>query len=152
MFFPLNNSGVPEEKGAQINAIEGAGPHPDRQDHSHCHQVLFYKDYLYVVDLGTDTLSIYRFNDTNGEVNLIGNRIKTEAGAGPRHMIFHPTKPLVFVCNELNSTANVYRANASYDQLEHLQTIKTRRQEDENGEIKTNSKKWNFLYLYFRFN
>ncbi len=91
--------------------------------------------------MGTDTLSIYRFNDTNGEVNLVGNRIKTEAGAGPRHMIFHPTKPLVFVCNELNSTANVYRANASYDQLEHLQTIKTRRQEDENGEIKTNSKK-----------
>jgi 6-phosphogluconolactonase (cycloisomerase 2 family) len=86
-----------------------------------------------VVDLGTDTLSVYRFNGTNGEVNLVGDRIKTEPGAGPRHIIFHPNKPLAFVCNELNSTTNVYRTNASLGQLEHLQTIKTRRQEDENG-------------------
>jgi 6-phosphogluconolactonase len=88
--------------------------------------------------LGTDTISVYRFNDTNGEVSLVGNRIKTEAGAGPRHIIFHPSKSLAFVCNELNSTANVYRVNASHGQLELLQTIKTRRQEDENGCIKTN--------------
>ncbi len=86
-----------------------------------------------MVDLGTDTLSVYRFNDTNGEVNLVGDRIKTAPGAGPRHIIFHPNKPLAFVCNELNSTTNVYRINASLGQLEHLQTIKTRRQEDENG-------------------
>jgi 6-phosphogluconolactonase len=83
--------------------------------------------------LGTDTISVYRFNDTNGEVNLVGNRIKTEAGAGPRHIMFHPDKSLAFVCNELNSTTNVYRINSSLGQLELLQTIKTRRQEDENG-------------------
>ncbi len=129
----MNDSGIPEEAGAQTNTIDGSGPHPDRQDHSYCHHVLFYKDHLYVVDLGTDTLSVYRFNDTNGEVNLVGDRIKTAPGAGPRHIIFHPNKPLVFVCNELNSTTNVYRINASLGQLEHLQTIKTRRQEDENG-------------------
>jgi 6-phosphogluconolactonase (cycloisomerase 2 family) len=129
----LNDSGLPEVNGAQINTIDGSGPHPDRQDHSYCHHVLFYKDHLYVVDLGTDTVSVYRFNDTNGEVKLVGDRIKTAAGAGPRHIIFHPSKPLAFVCNELNSTVNVYRINASLGQLEHLQTIKTRRQEDENG-------------------
>lgn len=83
--------------------------------------------------MGTDTLNVYRFNDTNGEINLVGDRIKTEAGAGPRHIIFHPNKPLAFVCNELNSTANVYRVNESNGQLEHLQTIKTRRQQDENS-------------------
>ncbi|CAF1191930.1 unnamed protein product [Rotaria sordida] len=133
VLFPLNNLNLPEEKNAQINTIDGRGPNPDRQDHSHCHQVLFYQNYLYVVDLGTDTLNIYRFNNVNGEVSLIGNRIKTEAGAGPRHMIFHPNKSLAFLCNELNSTTNVYRINASCEQLEYLQTIKTRRQEDENG-------------------
>ena len=133
VFFPLNNSNQPEEKGAQINTIEGHGSHPNRQQHSYCHHALFHQGYLYVVDLGTDTLSIYRFDDTNGEVSLIGNRIKTEAGAGPRHIIFHPNKPLAFVCNELNSTTNVYSVNSSSGQLKHLQTIKTRRQEDENG-------------------
>ncbi|CAF3774622.1 unnamed protein product [Rotaria sordida] len=138
VLFPLNNLNLPEEKNAQINTIDGRGPNPDRQDHSHCHQVLFYQNYLYVVDLGTDTLNIYRFNNVNGEVSLIGNRIKTEAGAGPRHMIFHPNKLLAFLCNELNSTTNVYRINASCEQLEYLQTIKTRRQEDENDSSKEN--------------
>jgi 6-phosphogluconolactonase len=133
VFFPLNDSRLPEEKGAQINTIDGRGPHPDRQDHSYCHHALFHKGYVYVADLGTDTISVYRFNDTNGEASLVGDRIKTEAGAGPRHIIFHPNKPLAFVCNELNSTTNVYQTDASLGQLKLLQTIKTRRQEDENG-------------------
>lgn len=136
VLFPLNDSGYPEEKGAQINSIEGSGPHPDRQDHSYCHQVLFHKDYLYVVDLGTDTISTYRFNDTNGEVQLAGNRLRTAAGAGPRHIIFHPSKPFAFGCNELNSTANVYRVDAARGHLELVQTINTRQAEDEKGSIK----------------
>lgn len=136
VLFPLNESGFPEEKGAQVTSIEGSGPHPERQDHSYCHQVLFHKNYLYIVDLGTDTISTYRFNDTDGSVELVGNRIRTEPGAGPRHLIFHPNKPLAFACNELNSTTNVYRTDAERGQLEPLQTIKTRREEDEKGWIK----------------
>ena len=138
ILFPLNKDGFPEGKGAQITSIEGSGPNPQRQDHSYCHQVLFHKGYLYIVDLGTDTISTYRFNDTDGTVELVGNRIRTEAGAGPRHIIFHPNKPLAFVCNELNSTTNVYRVNASSGQLEFLQTIKTRREEDERGLLENN--------------
>ncbi|CAF1324181.1 unnamed protein product [Adineta steineri] len=137
-FFPLNDCKQPEEKGAQTNTVEGSGPHPTRQQHSYCHHALFHQGYLYVVDLGTDTISVYHFNDTNGEVNLINNQIKTEAGAGPRHIIFHPTKPLAFVCNELNSTTNVYRVNSSSGELEYIQTIKTRRQDDENDSSKEN--------------
>ena len=116
--FPLNESNFPEEKGAQINQLmDDMVQILDRQDHSHCHHVVFYQGYLYVVDLGTDTINVYHFNDTNGEVSLIGDRIKTEPGAGPRHIIFHPNKPLAFVCNELDSTINVYRINASIGQL-----------------------------------
>ena len=132
-FLPLNSSALPEEKGAQINSIEGSGPHPDRQDHSHCHHVVFHKDHLYLVDLGTDTVSVYRFDPASGQAKLVGDRIKTAPGAGPRHIIFHSNKPLAFVCNELNSTVDVYRVDASLGQLEHLQTISTRRQQDENG-------------------
>ncbi|CAM2712012.1 unnamed protein product, partial [Rotaria socialis] len=138
VLFPFNDSKLPEEKDAQINAIDGNGPNVDRQEHSHCHQVLFHQGYLYIVDLGTDTLSMYRFNDTNGETSLVGDRIKIEAGAGPRHLLFHPNKSLVFVCNELNSTTSVYRKNNSSDQFECIQTIKTRRPADENDATKEN--------------
>ena len=149
VFFPLNDSGYPEEEGAQTNTIEGSGPHPDRQDHSYCHQVVFHKDYLYVVDLGTDTISVYRFNDANGEVQLAGNRLRTASGAGPRHIIFHPSKPLAFGCNELNSTANVYRVNAARGQLELVQTINTRREEDEKGSIKERTLISNLNHTFF---
>lgn len=135
VLFPLNDSKFLEEKDARITTIDGHGPNASRQEHSHCHHVLFHQGYLYTVDLGVDVLSIYRFNESNGDVSLVGDHIKTEPGAGPRHMIFHPTKPLVFVCNELNSTTSVFRINTSADQFECIQTIKTRRQEDESSKI-----------------
>ncbi|CAF3697788.1 unnamed protein product [Rotaria sp. Silwood1] len=97
VLFPLNNS------------------NHDCQHHSYYHS-----GYLYVVDLGTDTLSVYRFNDANGNISLVGNRIKIEAGAGPSHIIFHPTKSLTFLCNELNSTTNVYRINILCEKFEYL--------------------------------
>lgn len=133
VLFPLNDSNYPDESGAKVFSIDGKGPNVSRQDHSHCHQVLFYEGFFYVVDLGTDTLNVYRFDDKTGQLTLVGERIRTEAGAGPRHILFHPNKSLAFVCNELNSTANVYRVDPSIGQLELIQTIKTRREQDENG-------------------
>jgi len=126
----LNKSNLPEENNAQVTTIDGHGPNNDRQDHSHCHQVQFYQGYLYVIDLGTDTINVYHYNDTNGEVRLNHDRIHTRPGAGPRHLLFHPDKPLAFVCNELDSTTCVYRIDAK---LEHQQTITTRRTEDQQG-------------------
>jgi 6-phosphogluconolactonase len=131
VLLPINKSNFPEEKGAQITSIDGSGPNKDRQDHSHCHQVVFHQDYLYVNDLGTDTINVYHYDKTNGEVRLNGDRIKTQPGAGPRHLLFHPDEPLVFVCNELDSTTNVYRIDATKGKLELQQTITTRRKEDE---------------------
>lgn len=135
--LPINSSKYPEEKGAQVVSIEGHGPNKDRQDRSHCHEVQFHNDYLYGVDLGTDTINVYRYDQTTGELQLNGDRIKTEAGAGPRHLLFHPDKPLAFVCNELNSTTNVYRIDAAKGKFEHLQVIATRRSEDQNSSLNT---------------
>ncbi|CAF1656634.1 unnamed protein product, partial [Adineta ricciae] len=137
--LPLNKSHYPEEKGAKIETVDGRGPHPDRQDHSHCHQVQFYENYLYGVDLGTDTINIYRFDDATGEMRLLHSRIQTEAGAGPRHLFFHPDKPLAFVCNELNSTTCVYRTDATLGKLQLQQTITTRRSDDEKNLTKENT-------------
>jgi len=129
--IPLNkSSNLPEEHNAHVTTIDGHGPNPNRQEHSHCHQVQFYQNCLYVNDLGTDTINVYHYNDTNGEVRLNHDRINTRPGAGPRHLLFHPDKPLAFVCNELDSTTCVYRIDAK---LEHQQTITTRRTEDQQG-------------------
>ncbi|CAF3401356.1 unnamed protein product, partial [Rotaria sp. Silwood2] len=63
---------------------------------------------------------VYRFNDANRKVNLVGNCIKTEADAKPHHIIFHPNKSLAFLRNELNSTTNVYRIHVLCEQSEYL--------------------------------
>jgi len=131
VLLPINKSNIPEEEGAQVTSIDGHGPNKDRQDHSHCHQVQFYQGYLYVIDLGTDTINVYRYNDTNGEIHLNGDRIETRPGAGPRHLLFHPDKPLAFVANELDSTTNVYRTDATIGKFELQQTITTRRSDAE---------------------
>jgi 6-phosphogluconolactonase len=87
-----------------------------------------------VIDLGTDTINVYHYNETTGVVQLNRDRIKTQPGAGPRHLLFHPDKPLAFVSNELDSTTNVYRIDAAIGTFEHQQTINTRRPEDEKSE------------------
>lgn len=134
VLLPLDESKTPSEKDVRITCIEGHGPNPDRQIHSHCHQVKFSQNYLYVIDLGTDTINAYDYNDPNGEIRLIHDRIRTQPGAGPRHILFHPEKPYAFVCNELDSTTNVYRIDATKGIFELQQTITTRRDDDKNKE------------------
>ena len=123
VLLPLNNSHLPEAKSARIATVEGRGPHPERQNHSHCHQVQFHGDHLYGVDLGTDTISIYTYKD---ELKLTGDRIRTRPGSGPRHFLFDPERSLVFLANELDSTTEVYRVDSALLQWQRLQTITTR--------------------------
>lgn len=140
--LPINQqTNFPEENGAQTASIDGHGPNKDRQEHSHCHQVQFNGDYLYVNDLGTDTVNIYNYNNTTGALRLNGDRIQTKPGAGPRHLLFHPDKPLAFVVNELDSTTNVYRTDVKAGKLELQQTITTRREDAEKRMYFKNYKK-----------
>jgi 6-phosphogluconolactonase (cycloisomerase 2 family) len=44
--------------------------------------------------------------------------------AGPRHLDFHPTKPLVYVLNELDSTITTYRQERSNGRLTPLQVVR----------------------------
>jgi 6-phosphogluconolactonase (cycloisomerase 2 family) len=121
--LPLNLARLPEQEKAHVVTVEGHGPHPVRQVQSHCHQVQFHGDHLYGVDLGTDTISIYAYKDG---LKLIGDRIRTRPGAGPRHFLFDQERSLVFLANEVDSTTDVYRVDSTLAQWQHLQTISTR--------------------------
>ena len=46
-------------------------------------------------------------------------------GAGPRHLAFHPTRPFVYVINELASTMTVFLWNQVDGSLRLLQNIST---------------------------
>lgn len=55
---------------------------------------------LFVCDLGLDTVHKYRL------LNEIAT-YKTTPGMGPRHLVFHPEKPLIYILGELNNTIEV---------------------------------------------
>jgi 6-phosphogluconolactonase len=72
----------------------------------HAHQVVQDPtgDYVLAVDLGTDTIYTYTIN--LGKLTL-KSQAKVVAGAGPRHLAFHPNGRYVYIAAELNSTITV---------------------------------------------
>ena len=89
---------------------DGSGPVDGRQESSHTHCVGFSPDnnLLAAIDLGTDGLWLYHFDETAGGLRL-AREVKLPAGSGPRHAAFHPSKPFVYVCGELDSTLMTMR-------------------------------------------
>lgn len=79
---------------------DGHGPNTARQDRSHVHCVRWTPDqkYIAVVDLGIDSVTLYRATDFS-----LASETKLPAGSGPRHIAFHPTKPLAYVMSELQT-------------------------------------------------
>lgn len=82
----------------------GSGPNP-RQVSSHLHQVLTDpgERHVLAVDLGTDSVYTYDFNPLTGHLSL-KQEVMLRAGAGPRHLAFHPGGRRLYLINELTST------------------------------------------------
>lgn len=100
----------------------GCGPHKN-QTAAHAHFVGLTPDrYLVTCDLGCDQLITYRVQET-GQLQKI-SVYHSQPGAGPRHIVFHPTEKIAYLICELNATIEVL----IYDglgQFECLQIIST---------------------------
>ena len=85
----------------------GSGPKLDRQSVPHAHCVVPSPDnrFAIVTDLGTDELISYRIDADHGRLEVAGTpALRLQAGAGPRHFVFHPDGVTAYVVNELDST------------------------------------------------
>lgn len=115
----LENGGL---KLVDSQQHEGSGPH-ENQASPHVHFADLTPDqYLITCDLGTDEVVTYRVSD-QGKLTLLA-RYHATPGAGPRHIIFHPTAKIAYLICELNPTIEVL----IYDGLgefELMQTIST---------------------------
>jgi 6-phosphogluconolactonase len=82
-----------------------------RQEGPHVHATVLSKDnkYLYVPDLGTDKLMIYRFNSKTGSLAPAEQPfVITKPGAGPRHFEIHPGGKFAYLMEELTGTVSAY--------------------------------------------
>lgn len=123
--FPIGENGAILPLSDQIQHA-GSGVHPDRQEGPHPHSIVNIPntDFWLVPDLGTDQLYVYHHDEANGKLKLQA-AAAAEPGAGPRHVAFHPSMPLAYIINELNSTITAYRYERHTGLLTYLQTVTT---------------------------
>lgn len=86
----------------------GSGPRADRQEGPHAHQVGVSPDggHVLAVDLGADSIFLYRLDLDTGKLALDGAG-RTDPGAGPRHLVFGGDDTVHVAC-ELDSTVTTF--------------------------------------------
>ena len=95
---------------------------------SHAHEVVLAPDnrFVFVPDLGNDKIWIFTLDYEKGV--LVQNEqafIEIQAGAGPRHFVFHTNGKYAYVINELDNTINAFSYDGSKGELTDLQSITT---------------------------
>lgn len=102
----------------------GSSVNPDRQKEPHPHWIGATPDnrFVFVPDLGTDQVAIYRL-DTEAHTLTRHGEGKVPPGAGPRHLAFHPNSQWVYVINELGLTVTAFGYDSDRGSLDCLQTV-----------------------------
>jgi 6-phosphogluconolactonase (cycloisomerase 2 family) len=111
----------------QVLPLPGkAGPDKPHQPHSYPHAAIMDPSGRFAVipDKGVDTTFILRFDAAAGRVSL-HQAMPARPGAAPRHCVFHPTLPVLYVNNELDSTVSAYHWDAAAGRISGAQTLRT---------------------------
>ena len=112
--------GVPSDS----KKYSGSSVNPERQAEPHIHAAYPSADnrFLYVSDLGTDQVYVYRFDAATGrlsDADVPATRV--HPGSGPRHMAFHPNGKFAYLVEEITSRVCVLGVNLESGTLTVLQ-------------------------------
>jgi 6-phosphogluconolactonase len=113
---------------ASVVHHKGTGPNTERQEAPHAHSIIVDPSNRFALsaDLGADRVFVYRLDlDGKSLRPVAGGDAVMRAGAGPRHLAFHTTLPLVFVSNELDSTVATLRFDGESGKLTLLGALST---------------------------
>ena len=131
--FPIQADGSLGEASSMVKH-ELANPPGGRQEGAHAHMIVSAIDdkSIFVTDLGKDQVLHYQL--VNGQLEQTAITQLT-AGAGPRHLVFHPTQERVYVLNELNKTVEVFSYTTGDKAFNRLQIIPTFKREITEGDL-----------------
>jgi len=108
--LPIKGNGGLDPASTVIQQT-GYSVNTERQTSPHMHCAVFAKDnkYLFAADLGTDKVMVYSFNEKNGKLAEAASPfVMVKAGAGPRHLTFHPNNKYAYLIEELTGTISAY--------------------------------------------
>lgn len=90
---------------------------------SHAHSAKFFKNNLFIADLGLSSFSQYQLANTDKKYQLKAN-YEVPNNAGPRHFEISKKGKFIYVINELNSTISVLKKKKDhYDFIQNISTL-----------------------------
>jgi 6-phosphogluconolactonase len=126
--LPVNTDGS-LAPAAQIIQQFGKGPDTARQESAHVHSTIFSPNekFLLAANLGTDREHVYAFNPIQNIplTEASDSAASLKPGTGPRHIVFHPTKPDLYIIGELTGTVDAFHFDSNSGKLTHFQRIRT---------------------------
>ncbi len=82
--------------------------------------------FVYVPNTGADLILTYRWEPSTGKLSPTDkHEFNTEAGSGPRHAYFHPSKPWLYVVNEKDSSVSAFHVDGPTGWLAQVQKTST---------------------------
>ncbi|MBL8866219.1 MAG: lactonase family protein [Planctomycetia bacterium] len=105
----------------------GSGPNANRQKEPHAHCSFFDPSgrFALTVDLGTDLVWVWNFEQNTGTATGASANISTPPGSGPRHIAIAPDGKFAYVCGELDSTVNVIQLDLKGGTSKVVQSLST---------------------------
>lgn len=119
--LPLGADGAPSD----ATVVLGGGADPDYCRRAHQIRIHPSNNFVYAPCLASDHVVGLSYDATTGDLTPIGE-FSTPAGAGPRHMDFHPTLEQTYVIGELDDTITRFEVDPGTGVLTMLDTISTR--------------------------
>jgi 6-phosphogluconolactonase (cycloisomerase 2 family) len=123
---PIEKDGTLGPRSDLVNLPGEPGPDRKEQASSHPHNAVFDPSgrLIAVPDKGLDRVFMFRLDTANGKLTANDPPfVATRAGAGPRHIAFHPKMPLAYVINELGSSVATYRFDPQRGSLQPIQIV-----------------------------
>jgi len=116
------------EKPVSFYQHKGSSVNPARQKEAHAHCIVISPDnkFAFAADLGLDQVLCYKVSSEEGKLTPNNPPFaKTPAGAGPRHLTFHPNAKFVYVINELLNSVTLFDYDSEKGVLTQRQSIST---------------------------
>jgi 6-phosphogluconolactonase len=121
--YPINAHGIVEAKATQIL---------ENKPKAHCVVIDALNKNLYVSVLGADIVMQLKFDAASGTVSPNGlGEVATRAGAGPRHLTFHPNGKFAYLITETTATIGTFAVDPGSGTLKELQFVDTNEYEEQ---------------------
>lgn len=108
---PIDANGLPGEPQQVVQGLEGC----------HSANIDIANQTLFVPALKQDRIALFSLDNQGKLTPCAQAEVKTSAGAGPRHMAFHPNQRYAYSVNELDSSVDVW--DISGGEVKKLQSV-----------------------------